>query len=173
MQWEKDKEQKNKIQLDTLRPALQKIVTENFNILGWSEDETKVLYEASQSATLPVIIKPPIIGTNSTPEVRQIEKDSVYVYDIKEDKNYLINKGDKKIHVDYELVWFPDSKHLLYIYDHKIDIMEYDRQNITTVYAGPFEHEFVYPWPDGSKIVILTNLSNPYIPSHLYTVSLK
>jgi hypothetical protein len=39
---------------------------------------------------LPIIINPRLIGTDSTAEVRNIQKGSIYVYDIKEDRNYKI-----------------------------------------------------------------------------------
>lgn len=68
--------------------------------------------------------------------------------------------------------WFPDSKHLLYTTDNEIHIMEYDGTNNTTVYAGPFAYNFVYPWPDGSRLLILTSFS-PNTPLNLYAVELK
>ena len=70
------------------------------------------------------------------------------------------------------LQWFPDSKHVLFAKDQQIHIMEYDGTNNTVVYSGPFEESFVYPWPDGSKISILTSFS-PDSPMHLYAVELK
>lgn len=68
--------------------------------------------------------------------------------------------------------WFPDSKHLLFVEDGKIKIMEYDGQNKTTVYSGPFANDFVYPWPDGSKLIITTSFS-PDSPDNLYVIDLK
>ena len=70
------------------------------------------------------------------------------------------------------LQWFPDSKHLLYISDNKIHIMEYDGQNNTVIYSGPFAQDFVYPWPDGSKLIINTSFS-PDSPFNLYAITLK
>ena len=70
------------------------------------------------------------------------------------------------------LQWFPDSKHLLYVADGKVQIMEYDGQNNTVIYSGPFIDEFVYPWPDGSQIIIFTSFS-PDSPYNLYAINLK
>ncbi len=70
------------------------------------------------------------------------------------------------------LQWFPDSKHLLFVEDGKIKVMEYDGQNKTTVYSGPFANDFVYPWPDGSKLIIKTSFS-PDSPNNLYVIDLK
>ncbi|MEA2056890.1 MAG: PEGA domain-containing protein [Patescibacteria group bacterium] len=70
------------------------------------------------------------------------------------------------------LQWFSDSKHLLFIQDDNIQIMEYDGTNNTTLYSGPFAQKFIYPWPDGSRIIILTSFS-PNSPKNLYAIELK
>lgn len=68
--------------------------------------------------------------------------------------------------------WFPDSKHILFVRDNKIQIMAYDGTNVTTIYSGPFANSFVYPWPDGSRLLITTTFS-PDSPLNLYTIELK
>jgi hypothetical protein len=174
--WQKIKSEKDTAQMNSLPKKLRIVVGENFNILQWSADDTKILYEASQSATLPFVINPPLIGTDSTPQLREIRKGEVYVYDIKEDRNYLILSSlpaTKNEQQQLPLMWYPDSKHLVYVHDGKIDMMEYDAQNQTTVYAGPFEDDYVFPWPDATRLVILTNLGNPSITPNLYTIGLK
>lgn len=173
--WKKLKDEKQIAFTNSLPRKLRPIVSEYFNVLEWSDDETKVLYTASISGTLPKIITPPLIGVDSTPEQREIERDAVYVYDIKEDRNYKImdNILVKDEDSNLPLRWFPDSKHLIYVHNGKIDIMEYNAGNQTTIYAGPFVDNFVFPWPDASKIVILTNLGNPANNPNLYTISLK
>lgn len=70
------------------------------------------------------------------------------------------------------LQWFPDSKHILFAQDGQIHIMEYDGGNNTVVYSGPFVNNFVYPWPDGSRILILTSFS-PDAPENVYSVDLE
>lgn len=70
------------------------------------------------------------------------------------------------------LQWFPDSKHLVFAKDGQVHIMEYDGTNNTIVYSGPFQQSFVYPWPDGSKILVLTSFS-PDSPLNLYAVELQ
>ena len=174
--WQSIKTDKDTALINSLPKKLRPVVADNFAILQWSSDETKILYQASQSATIPLIINPALIGTNSTPQVRNITKGEVYVYDIKEDRNYLIlsslpttqfNSGELPI------MWYPHSKHLVYVHDGRIDMMEYDAQNQTTVYAGPFVDDYVFPWPDATQLVILTNLGNPNIIPNLYTIGLK
>jgi hypothetical protein len=173
--WEKLKNDKNKALMDSLPKKLKTVVSQDFNILEWSQDETKILYEASQSAEIPLIINPPLIGTDSTPEVRNIKKGEVYVYDLKEDRNYKILDSipERKDSSPLAIMWFPDSKHLVYVNNSRITMMEYDGKNQTTIYAGPFVDGYVFPWPDATKLVILTNLGNPTIDANLYTIGLK
>jgi hypothetical protein len=174
--WQKIKADKDTAQLNSLPKSLRAVATKDFNILQWSADDTKILYQASASATIPLIIKPALIGTDSTPQIRDIQKGQVYVYDIKEDRNYLILSSlptGQFVDGELPIMWYPDSKHLVYVHDGKIDMMEYDAQNQTTVYAGPFVDDYVFPWPDATKLVILTNLGNPNIAPNLYTIGLK
>jgi hypothetical protein len=166
--WKEQEVNADNLQLLGFRAELQNLIKNHFTILSWSEDETKILYAAGDSAILPQIIEPELIGTNPTPEERKITKGAVYVYDIKEDKNFKILDSNSLL-----LSWFADSKHLIYVADKKINIMDYDGQNKTTIYAGPFIDDYVFSWPDGSKILILTNLGNPSIPPNLYTIGLK
>lgn len=162
------KQEKLKKIINSQKEDLQKIVMQNFNDLQFSPDEEKILYEASTSATLPIIIKPRLFGTNPTPEERNIKEKNYYVYDIREDKNYPVKES-----ADGKFVWHPDSKHLIFTKKGRVSIVEYDSQNTTTIYSGPFMNSFFYPWPDGSGIVILTNLSNEDAPANLYKLILK
>lgn len=176
--WENEQQEKEKTRIQALKPPLQKMISQNFKIIEWSPDETKILYEASVSATLPLIVNPRLIGFDSTPEERSIKEGSVYVYDIREDKNYKLDIGHLTLEIRNSqgqppLGWFPDSKHLVYVNSKKINIMEYDGTNSTTIYAGPFVDNYVFSWPNGSKIVILTNLNNANIEPNLYTIGLK
>lgn len=170
--WQNEKDEKDEARLNALPSKLRSLVRENFSVLEWALDDTKILYKASKSAELPIIISPRRIGSETIPEERSIEEGATYVYDIQEDKNFKI-LGKPEEEGDVVLRWFPGFKHLLYIHDNKVDVLEYDGANLTTIYAGPFVNGFVFPWPDGSKIVILTNLGNPEILPNLYTIFLK
>lgn len=207
--WDKQRDTRLQTQLARLPQELVTIATQSARIIEFSPDESKMLYEATNSATLPQFIKPPLIGTNSTEEDRNISKDTYYVYDIKEDRNYrvfsrseensqpttdngpaspagrqLTTKSprlpDLQTFIDTfnqpnePLSWFPTSRHLIIQLADKIDIMEYDRVNWITVYAGPHEANFVVPWPGSSRLVVLTNL-NPQASKlpNLYSVNLR
>lgn len=70
------------------------------------------------------------------------------------------------------LQWFPDSTHLIFVEDNSVKIMEYDTTNLTTLYSGPFADKFVYPWPNGDRLVILTSFS-PDAPQNFYALELQ
>ncbi|MEP7166752.1 MAG: PEGA domain-containing protein [Candidatus Woesebacteria bacterium] len=70
--------------------------------------------------------------------------------------------------------WLPDSKHIIAATPTGISISEYDGTNRTPIYAGPFEKQFVYPWPNGSKLIILTNFNQSDSGGiNLYALGLK
>lgn len=167
--WARLKKSKEKAVVDSLPKDVKKFVGKNFNVLSYSPDHIKILYQASSSATLPIVIKPRLIGVNSTPETRNIEANSYYVYDVKEDRNYKLNSDNFK----GAYSWFTDSRHIIYVRNKEVHIVEYDGLNDTVVYAGPFVANYVFPWPDSTKIVVLTNLGNTNISPNLYTISLK
>ncbi len=70
------------------------------------------------------------------------------------------------------LQWYPDSNHLIFVQDGAIKITSYDATNIFTLYSGPFDHTFVYPWPDGTRILMYTTFSSD-APKNLYAIELK
>lgn len=169
-EWEAQRLLKDQKLIDSLPKKIRSVAKANFKNPIISPEDDKILYTASASATLPILIKPRLPGTNSTPEKRTIDAGNIYVYDMKEDRNYLLAKIEDQ---PVKYLWHPDSGHLIYVKSGKINIIEYDGQNLTTVYAGPFTNNFVYPLPNGSSLVILTNLNIPDAPHNLYRISLR
>jgi len=168
-EWETIEKTKETEKLSTLAPAFIDIATKSMDIIGFSPDERNILYEATAAATIPQIITPALIGTNSTEDIRDIKPYSIYTYDIKEDRNYLI--GDA---ATLKLQWMPTSKHVITISKDKIESIDYDGTNRKTLYAGPFWDAFVAPWTSANKLVILTNL----IPTastlpNLYAINIR
>lgn len=165
--WKTLKEQHEKEQLSTIPKLFTDTATSSARILSLSPDETKILYQASQSATIPQVINPPLIGTNSTPETRTTKIGNVYMYDVKEDRNYFIGSGPIP-------QWLPTSRHLVMVSKNTVEIMDFDGANRHTAYAGPFWDSFAVPWASGGKLVILTNLNAAAsLVNNLYIVNLK
>lgn len=193
-EWEERIALKNKERLRKLPKFIIKIATQSAQNVYFSPDEEKILYTATASATIPDNLIPHLPASNTQKQTRKIEPDGIYVYDLKEDKNFYLAKTTKKeeplgektetrllnIKNQYSplesqpIQWFPDSNHLIFIDHKKLTVIEYDATNQTTVYAGPFDSSFAYPWPNGSKLVILTNLnSNSHQSQNLYAINLK
>ena len=68
--------------------------------------------------------------------------------------------------------WYPDSAHLFKAEADTIKVKEYDGMNETNLYSGMLADQFVYPWPDGSRLIIYTSFS-PTTPLNLYAIELK
>lgn len=202
--WKRTKDIKAKEQLSAFPKELVKIAEKTMNVISISPDETKLLYEATASATLPPIITPPLLGTKQTKEERILRPGSVYIYDAKEDKNFHImdttqstakqGPGSSRTGVSDEEgktaidqltselstqptvypMWYANSYNLVLPEKDRITVMEYDGSSKTVVYAGPFEPEFIAPWPSGGKIIIMTNL-NPSVSTrpHFYLVNIR
>jgi len=96
--WQDELTTKQHQQLAAFKQPIIDMATTSAIILSLSPDETKILYEATASATIPEVITPPLIGTNSTTETRTIKPGKIYVYDSREDKNYFVlDKNEVKL----------------------------------------------------------------------------
>jgi len=184
---------KEKEKLLPLKEEFLSVATTSMDIIAFSPDESRILYEATAAATIPPVIIPALPGTNPTEEVRDIVKGNIYVYDVKEDRNYFIDtkiirqKDDKTknisdasyseagLTVSPSLIqWLTTSRHLMIVEKDKVEVLDYDGTNKKTVYAGPFWNGFVAPWGNAGRIVILTNL-NPSASAvdNLYAVNIR
>src|SRR3989344_5814819 len=92
--------------IETLPKKIVPIAVSSFQIISLSPDEKKLLYMAKSDADVPVIINPPLIGTNQTQEHRSIKKGSLYIYDKKEDKNFLLPVS---LNIDESLFILPET----------------------------------------------------------------
>jgi hypothetical protein len=195
-QWDELSKVKENEKIQGLPALTAENVSKFMKIVSFSPDESKILYEASVSGTIPQIITPPLIGSNNTEEARTVKAGSVYVYDIKEDRNYgigdardLLPQPTQPIKISKvtptpmpyseptvapTLQWIATNRHLLFVTKGKIEVMDYDATNRKTIYSGPFWDNFVVPWTNASKILILTtlNATTGTLPN-LYAVNLR
>lgn len=168
----------NKKLINTFPKKLRQFAAANITGILISPEENKIFYTASQSAVIPVVIDPPLPGTNPTPETRSITQGHKYVYDIEEDKNYLIldTSGMDQMTIP-TFKWHANGLNLFFINNQgnkkSIDTIEFDGQNRRTLYAGPLIDQYLFPWPDGTSVLILTNLNTPDTPANLYRIGLK
>lgn len=169
--WEKEREKDTHKLLETFPKNITKIATDSFKIISFSPDETKFLYTAKKDLVLPLAIKPPLIATNQTKEERNLSKESIYIYDKKEDKNFKIK--DSKLEHENSILWYPDSKHIVTYDNKKLAVVDYDKTNKQIVYSGPFKDSF-FTVTNSEKIIVLVNL-NPENNKHpdLYLVGIR
>lgn len=169
-EWQDLKTKKFHEQLKTLPEPMQLIATASAKMVAFSPDEKKMLYSATASAQLAENLIPPLPATSTQKETRAIEPKNYYIYDLEEDKNFLISPFNQ----DAPIIWYPDSNHVIMVEGAKIIIAEYDATNRHTVYAGPFSQNFIFPWPNGSRLIILASLNGgSNLPPNLYSINLK
>lgn len=164
--WREQQLQRDKKLSSSLSKKLLAESKKYFKDAVLSPEADKILYTASTSGTLKRIITPQVPSVNSTPDQRTIKEDNIYIYDIKEDKNYKVGDSSKKF------FWHADDRHVVFADSGKVNVMEFDGGNLTTLYDGPFFDAQVFPWPDGSSIAILSRLSQN-TPYNLYRIGLQ
>lgn len=219
--WEEEMYLKERVILAKFPDEVIQVATMSAKNVYFSPDQEKMLYTATASATLAEQLIPPPPATSTQPEERQLVPGHVYVYDQKEDKNFLVGIEDpltalpqkhllgtdlstpalalasspdsfqklqasssaqtadnfKAYHSGLfsgNLQWYPNSTHLIRMLPNRLSIVEYDGTNEVVVYSGPFAPNFVYPWSNGDKLLIMTSFSQPAAsPLNLYAVQLK
>lgn len=95
--WEADKKKNLQKILETFPKQIKAVATDSFRIIAFSPDETKILYQARKASEVPLALKERVIGANQTDEHRTLEEGKVYVYDRKEDRNFLIPLDSDRI----------------------------------------------------------------------------
>ena len=139
----------------------------------FSPDEQMILYTASASGTLSDNLVKPLPGASTQKQERQIQPGHTYVYDIKEDRNFLISDQPISVLNQQALLWMPSSKHLLYGLSGQVIIMDYDGTNRQIVYSGSYIAPFTFPYSNTTKLLILTNLGGTSVSPNLYSLTVK
>ena len=179
--WQILEEKRTVAKSQTLPDPLGDILNRKVEAYVYSPDETKILYTASESASLPDSILQPLPGSSTQKQERQIQAGHTYVYDLKEDRNFQVDEdysnltitpwkeSDKPRH----MFWFPSSRHLVHAEEGKITIMDMDGTNRQTVYSGSYFSPNVLPASSTDRLLILTNLGADSALPNLYSLSLK
>jgi len=117
----------------SLEPKLLNFWPDN---IVWSPDETKFFTLKGKTA-----------------------KDGATVYRVRDPNPLKKTPATFDIPGANQILWYPDSEHLILVADKEISIVEYEGTNKATVYTGDFINGFVYPWPNGNFLVILSNFN--------------
>ncbi len=95
------------------------------------------------------------------------DEKSLTVYNLEDNKQYPL--PDARTHI-----WMPDSKHVILVEEKTISVVDFDGSNKAVIYAGSFIDNFVFPWPDSSRLVIISSFPTPTASEpNLYGINLK
>lgn len=160
--WDDELATKNTARILTIKSLKLRQIASNSANLSWSPDETKFFYEDQNQA-----------------ETKQ--KTVANIVNLIDGKSYKLPGADS-------ILWLPDSKHLVLIDEAKdsqdqelkeissgkISVVEFDGNNSSIIYAGTFNTNAVYPWPDGSRLMLITTFPTPTAEKpNLYGINLK
>ncbi len=179
--WKVEEQTRLTAKINPLPDKLSDILERQVESLVFSPDESKILYTASGNATIPKGIFKELPGASTQPEERDIKAGRTYVYDLKEDKNFLIDDDAKSLSIETwkpsdkrrRMFWFASSRHLVSAEENKIIIMDMDGTNRQVVYSGNYVSPNTLPAPSVDRLLILTNLGANSTPPNIYTLSLK
>ncbi len=169
-EWEQEEQEILEEKLKTLPKELIPLATRSAQKIKFSGDGEKMLYSATESATIPENLIPHPPSRSTQPETRKLKPDHWYVYDIKQDTNFeLGSKEDIP-----EPVYWLTNQHLVYIDEENLQIkaIEYDATNPQTIYSGPFENGYVFASPNSKSLITLTSL-RPDSPGNLYEIQVR
>lgn len=176
--WNKQKNTANQNLTQSLPPEISDLLARKTSSFVFSPDDNMVIYTASGSATLSEKLIKPLPGASTQAQDRNVSAGKTYVYDIKEDRNFLITDTPVTINntdnpKETALRWMSSSRHLLMAGPGQITIMDYDGTNRQTVYSGSYVMPSAFPFSNTSKILVLTNLGSSDSATNLYTLSVK
>ena len=170
--------QKKVANLDALlsgyKKTLANFLKSNTVLIDISQDKNRIMYVATAEAKLSKILKKPLIGSNQTQDIRETKPQALYVYDIKEDKNYQVFDDYQKDIKELNMIFLhPNSKNIVYGVEDGISISDYDGINEQRLYSGPFNKNFLAISNDG-RLIILTSLNiSQNTAGDLYAIGIR
>lgn len=167
-EWKEEKQRKLEAKTKSLPIELQDILLNKTLSVVFSPDDHKIMYTASASAQIPDNLIKPIPGASTQEQERNIKSGKTYIYDIKEDRNFLIESHPKSKKVS----WFATSNHVLISEEGKVYIKDHDGTNKIAVYEGAYNAPDAFPTLNKDRILVLTNLGSISTPN-LYSISLN
>lgn len=158
--WEEDKKTKNEASILAIKDKdLQKIASESAVVL-WSPDETKFMVRKEAITEKEKMSKEGISGFK--------------VYDLEDKTSTDLKSKEYVLPPAKDHLWLPDSRHIILVEEGTISLIEFDGTNKAVIYAGNFTDHLVFPWPDSSRISIISSFPTPTASEpNLYGINLK
>lgn len=166
-EWEEEENRRLTAKLSQLPDTLENVFTKSAKFIRFSPDENRILYTASGSASLDEGLIPKLPGSSTQPEERSLQHDHVYVYDIREDKNFKIAEDNA---IAY---WLPNSLNVVLPQEDGIYILDYDGTNAKKIFSSNYVFPHAYPTSSGNRLLILTNFASVDGENNLYWLGLK
>ncbi|MGD8744206.1 MAG: PEGA domain-containing protein [Candidatus Woesebacteria bacterium] len=181
--WQEERRKEYVSSIRSLPDELTEILERRVYTAVFSNDNDMILYTASSSASLADNLIEPVPGASTQKQDRDIKPNHTYVYDIEEDRNFLIDEDSNNLMIgnvdisnnspDRRLTWFPTSRHLVLAEKNNITIMDYDSTNRQVVFSGNYEAPHAFASVGTDKLLIVTNLGADSTSSNIYTLNLK
>ncbi|MFZ2202338.1 MAG: PEGA domain-containing protein [Microgenomates group bacterium] len=212
-QWQDQQKSINLTNLARFPEFIQKVASESAVNVYFSPDREKILYTAIKDLEIPENLADKAVPSiNPSPQNRKLEAGKTYVYDLKEDSNYLISeaKYDSKTaqpliidgtiatppakepsqltslltqinllrgaydpHTTQNLGWYTTNRHLIITNGEGVSLVEYDDSNPTSIIPTQVEQGLAVPSPDGTHLIILSNLNQQTNVANLISLDLK
>ena len=94
-EWELELARQERTQLLKLPDFMAAVATQSATNLYFSPDSLRLLYQSTAELTIPDGLIPALPSSSTQSETRDLKPGSWYVYDLKEDKNFLITEGTR------------------------------------------------------------------------------
>ncbi len=132
-------------------------------------------FAITSSLTKKTLLAIPITPTSPDDATQSADQNPTQIEPLSEDSLTLIQelKNQTNSLQTSNLSWYPDSDHLIITSPDKIDIVEYDGLNLTTIIETAIIESFSAPAPDGNRLIILTNLNQKPDQQNLISLDLK
>lgn len=148
--WDEDTKAKDLARIESIKDPKFRQIASDSAILRWSPDETKFMSRRESLSDK---------DKNGVSDMK--------VYDLELGKGYSLPTAKAQI-------WLPDSRHIILVEDNTVSVLDFDGTNKDVIYAGKFEDSFVFPWPDSSRLVIISSFPTPTASEpNLYGINLR
>ena len=144
-------------------PGLKKTASDSAS-LKWSPDETKILYKDQAGK----------FKLNDLSLGKQYELPDATIYNFLPDSKHLVMVEADKVVVGKEKEASDSATIKERFAQVRISILETDGTNKAEIYYGSVEPNLVVPWPDGSRLVVISSLPTQTASQpNLYGINLK
>ena len=151
--WADDKNAQNQARVLNIKDFAAKHLASNSAVLKWAPDETKFIYRKN--------------ALTDKEKEGEVLISNFKVYDLEDNKQYDVPSA--KLHF-----WLPDSRHIVLVESDQVSIIDFDSSNKAVLFAGKFDDNYVYVWPDSSRLILVSSFPTPTASSpNLYGINLK